>query len=439
MSLYDSNTPTSDIMMQVFYWDTQIEDPGKWYTYLQTKLSDISTAKISLLWMPPSSKSYVRNYVGYTPMDYYDVGEYQQWIEKWNRRTSTYEWEQHDGKATLYGTRAELTAFITACKSVGIKCLADIVVNHRAAQQHNEDDELLRWKGNVHTIASGKMAWGEGTNDPPEVTFKSGGGRYRDDGENGFGINLAHENPDVRKEVKEWMEWLKNDIGFEGWRYDYVKGFEGKHLGEYNYHTRPYISVGEYFDGNVDLVDDWINTTDANDNKRSMAFDFPLYYHLRKVFSEGERPFNELANWLDRNTSLIGRRASKAVTFLDNHDTYRHDGDRFPPDDKKLVQGYAFLLTHPGIPCVFWNHVFERDTGYAYRKILALCKLRTDENITNQSRVEILARGGDLYAAKIDGRIIVNIGDRVWKPSDSGIPGNWSAILYGRGWAVWKE
>ena len=77
------------------------------------------------------------------------------------------------------------------------------------------------------------------TNDPPEITSESGGGHVEDDGGQDFGGNLAHSNSEVREQVKEWMNWLKEEIGFDGWRYDYVKGFAPNHLGEYNYHTNP--------------------------------------------------------------------------------------------------------------------------------------------------------------------------------------------------------
>jgi alpha-amylase len=29
----------------------------------------------------------------------------------------------------------------------------------------------------------------------------------------------------------------------------------------------------------------------------------------------------------------------------------------FPND--RVGQGYAYILTHPGVPCVFWEHYFE--------------------------------------------------------------------------------
>lgn len=47
-----------------------------------------------------------------------------------------------------------------------------------------------------------------------------------------------------------------------------------------------------------------------------------------------------------------------AITFIDNHDTARND--RFGSDDS-LIMGYAFILTHPGSPCVFWGDWVKSD------------------------------------------------------------------------------
>lgn len=48
---------------------------------------------------------------------------------------------------------------------------------------------------------------------------------------------------------------------------------------------------------------------------------------------------------------------TRAVTFIANHDT---DSTQqhwpFPAD--RVGAGYAYILTHPGIPCVFWDHYF---------------------------------------------------------------------------------
>ena len=31
----------------------------------------------------------------------------------------------------------------------------------------------------------------------------------------------------------------------------------------------------------------------------------------------------------------------------------------WPFPHKKVGQGYAYILTHPGMPCIFWDHFFE--------------------------------------------------------------------------------
>lgn len=36
--------------------------------------------------------------------------------------------------------------------------------------------------------------------------------------------DLDHANPDLRAALKDWLLWLQQDIGFEGWRLDFVKG-----------------------------------------------------------------------------------------------------------------------------------------------------------------------------------------------------------------------
>jgi len=33
----------------------------------------------------------------------------------------------------------------------------------------------------------------------------------------------------VRKDITAWMKWLRNNVGFDGWRFDFVKGY-GKQL-----------------------------------------------------------------------------------------------------------------------------------------------------------------------------------------------------------------
>lgn len=35
--------------------------------------------------------------------------------------------------------------------------------------------------------------------------------------------NIDHSQEFVRKDIKEWLNWLRNNIGFDGWRLDFVR------------------------------------------------------------------------------------------------------------------------------------------------------------------------------------------------------------------------
>lgn len=37
--------------------------------------------------------------------------------------------------------------------------------------------------------------------------------------------NLDHSQERVRKDITAWMKWLRNNVGFDGWRFDFVKGY----------------------------------------------------------------------------------------------------------------------------------------------------------------------------------------------------------------------
>ncbi len=65
-----------------------------------------------------------------------------------------------------------------------------------------------------------------------------------------------------------------------------------------------------------------------------------------------------------------------SVTFLDNHDTDTPSSapDPFGSDDE-VLQGYAYLMAHRGLPCVFWGHYFDAPPVVA-EKIRALIDVR---------------------------------------------------------------
>ena len=50
------------------------------------------------------------------------------------------------------------------------------------------------------------------------------------------------------QDIKHWLSWLRSDVGFDGWRFDFVKGYGGRHVREYVEATQPDLAVGEFWD-----------------------------------------------------------------------------------------------------------------------------------------------------------------------------------------------
>ncbi|KAK3123216.1 hypothetical protein QOZ80_8AG0626420 [Eleusine coracana subsp. coracana] len=130
---------------------------------------------------------------------------------------------------------------------------------------------------------------------------------------------------------------------------------------------------------------------------------------------------------------MIGLMPEKAVTFIDNHDTgSTQDSWPFPPD--MVMQGYAYILTHPGIPCIFYDHVFD---WHLKQQITALSQVRSRNGIHPGSKLEILKAENDIYIAKIDGKVITKLGPRM----DLGnlVPSGFRVVASGNSYAVWEK
>ena len=51
---------------------------------------------------------------------------------------------------------------------------------------------------------------------------------------------------------------------------------------------------------------------------------------------------------------------------------------------RHLHEGYAYLLTHPGTPCVFWDHWVHPELGDTINKLL---QVRIDNSLSARSKV----------------------------------------------------
>lgn len=393
-----------DVLLQGFHWDSHsgAPDPAgggrkSWYRIVADNAPLVRQAGFTWVWLPPPSDSLAPE--GYLP-------------RRWDCLDST------------YGTEAELRQAIRALGPV--RAMADVVVNHRVGVATSGSDFTdPAFPDNPAAIVA---------DDP------SGAGRGRP----GTGAelfhaarNLDHTDSGVRAAVRGYLRRLR-ESGFAGFRYDFCKGFHGRFVGGYNAAVRPRLSVGEVFETDVRRVADWVAATGG----RSAAFDFPTRYRLYEAVCGND--FSGLALTMRgrlRPAGLVGRRPGLAVTFLDNHDTeYRRDAEhRWAGDGTRHFpgraadMGYAYLLTHPGIPCVFWPHYF--DWGVATRgRIDRLIEIRRRVGIHARSRIEIRAADWGLYAAVVGGRLAVKLGTRDWSPGSG-----WRLELDGEDMAVWTR
>lgn len=94
---------------------------------------------------------------------------------------------------------------------------------------------------------------------------------------------------------------------------------------------------------------------------------------------------------------------------LQNHDT-GPPLSHWPFPALELAQGYCYILTHPGTPCVLWSHWDSKAQPGLSALINALVSLRRSARITAKSTVVVLKANSECYAACIDARVVMKIG-----------------------------
>jgi alpha-amylase len=313
------------VMMEGFYWNC----PSPWYPTMQSEASTLANMAggygINRIWFPPPEKGASGGYsMGYDPYDYYDLGQLN----------------QEGTTPTHFGTQAQLKSTIAAYKALGISCIGDMVLNHRTGGQSESNPYT---GGTSYTdfsgVTSGKCLWHWDSFHPndQEVSDEGTFGGYPD---------ICYVNSPPYDDVMTWMEWLQSssNAGFDGWRYDYVKGYHSWVVHDMNAATSPTFSVGEYWDSSAN-IDSWVSSVG-----NSSAFDFPLY-NTMQTFCNDTSGGGNLANILDPNQCYASKNSFKAVTFCANHDT-----DEIVND--KMI-AYAIILTYQGYPCIFWEDYFN--------------------------------------------------------------------------------
>lgn len=151
----------------------------------------------------------------------------------------------------------------------------------------------------------------------------------------------------------------------------------------------------------------------------------------------GRREYWRLIDTQGRPPGVMGMWPSRAITFIDNHDT-GSTLNHWPFPSQNVGEGYAYLLTHPGTPCVFYDHLFQ--WGEPMKKtILQLIDIRRKHAINARSKVTIKKAAVDVYGAIIDDKVAMKIGPGDWTPNAATGPKLYKVTCSGHNFAVWEK
>lgn len=357
------------VMLQGFYWDSQKETNWKELT----KQADELSQYFDLIWVPNSG----------TPSSYYH-----------NNTSSSmgYDpcfWLRHNSS---FGTEDELRTMIATYKAKGTGIIEDVVINHKNGLSDWCDFPAENVTGR-NTGKEYKLSWTLADickNDECANEYENGVQKYPvtgadDTGDNFDGFrDLDHTSANVQRNVDVYLDFLLNELGYAGFRYDMVKGYGAEYIKKYNDASQPQFSVGEYWD-NKDKVAAWIRGTQFT----SAAFDFGLHDAMRNYFNNSSWDIADKGNAADPSLSRY------AVTFVDNHDTYRKDETKV---SNNILAANAFILALPGTPCIFWPHWVD------YKAELAkMIEARKGAGITNTSKIIHQAKHGNGYVTIVEG------------------------------------
>ena len=359
-------------MFQSFEWDTYAD--GSFYKNLIRDAKSLKEAGIDGIWLPPMTKGGSDMDVGYGAYDLWDLGEF----------------DQKGTVRTKYGTKEELLEAIKTLQEAGIKCYADVVLNHKGnadfeeefmaimVDQNNrskdvsEPMKIKSWTGFDFKNRAGKysdMIWhyyhfdgvdydansetsaifrilGDGKNWDSDVSNEKGNFDYL------MNCDIDHDHPEVRAEIFKWVDWFMEETSVDGFRYDALKHISSGFIADLSNHVlekknaNEFYLFGEYWKYDEAEISSYLETTGYNID----LFDVPL--HFKMVEASKSMGNFDMRKIFD-NTIVQGF-PNKAVTFVDNHDSQPGQAlESFVEDWFKEIAYSLILFRKDGYPCVF--------------------------------------------------------------------------------------
>lgn len=357
------------VIYQVFHWEYPAD--GSLYRKLKDEAQALSDLGISSVWMPPACKGTSQEDVGYGSYDYWDLGEF----------------DQKGGIRTKYGTKDELISCIKALHEAGIAVYADMVFNHKGGADFSETFSAVMVDANDRTKDVG---------DPQDIegwtgfNFAGRKGRYSDfiwhfyhftgvdydqktdthaifrilgegkywslqtNKEKGnfdylMAANIDHAHPEVQQELSKVADYMIEQMGYDGFRYDALKHIDMRFIDQLSNHILAkhpdFYFVGEYWNGDDQVMDHYLSGTEYHID----LFDVALHFHFAEA---SKNPAYDLRKIFDG--TLVQSHPLEAVPFVDNHDSQPGQALESWVDPWFREIAYALiLLRKDGYPCIF--------------------------------------------------------------------------------------
>ncbi|QGJ71544.1 Cytoplasmic alpha-amylase [Planctomycetales bacterium 10988] len=431
-----ANPWNGKVVLQAYWWDCWNNDhPNDWYTYLAKLSPRLKAMGFDGIWVPSPCKGAAgTNDMGFTPFDYYDLGD------KHQKGTTT----------SRFGTKDSFLRMVAVAHANGLEVYSEVVLNHCGGgdedpQARNNKHKKFRYRSFLdaqsgrwpkdwwnfhpnddhnenHGVATGELAG-------PDICYL--------DHDHGGGGNGRY----MLDQARQWFVWYRKQSDVDGFCFDAVKHFPAFVVEDLLYNAmrdrKDFFAVGEFL-GSGQQLDQWVDFT----KNRCGTFDFGFRSNLAQVVNDGG--FYKMGMLPDSQQS----NRLKTVPFINNHDTWRgwfwdsnpgsnkHDdrdgdwrqnkdeevGPTIDPDNPRADVAYAAAFAVDGSPMVFYEDLFRNfdgDTRYdanpethptrKYLENLVWCHQKL--NFKN-SKYRIPFRGSDdLLVIERAGKAIIGLND----------------------------
>lgn len=307
------------------------------------KMDYIKDLGVTTLWISPTMKNQdlfvslegekFTGYHYYWPVDLYKMDDHQGSFEKFDE-------------------------LLKVCHDNGLKVLLDIPLNHTAFEHpFTKDPNKKDWFHHNGDVKDWENDW-------------------QQENCSLFGLpDWNTENPDVKKYLLDVSKfWI--DKGIDGFRLDAVRSIPRPFWNEYcreihKYAGDDFLLIGEYFHGDTTKVAPYQR------NDMNSEFDYPLYFHLERVFGEGES-MKSLAAVVEKGNSEYEHPEMMSV-FADNHDKTRLM-TQVKGDKDKFKLALDFVMTVNRIPSIYYGTETGMDGGHPHWNIENRKMMEFDKN-----------------------------------------------------------